>query len=332
MAEIGRLVGVGIGREATRGVAETTAEYWIPRSEFDFAETIEYAKDESSLGRIESQADAKIVSQYAQGTIGGPVRDRSFGAIMEAVFGSRAGQEYQVTAAGSGVWDHEFKVANHNAHQSMTIITKGSVETRAFPNGMLNSLELSVPLDDFVQFSSDWVARQGEAANDSVAYLQENLFTKKHVKVKFADTLGGLASASGVAVSAFSFSIEKNVEPYWVVGSVTPEDIHNHQFSVNGEFEVIFEDVSYRDYVVNGTQKACRVTIENDDVTIGGGSLHPRIEFDFPQLVFENWTPATGNDDLVTQTIAFSMNYSVGDSAMVIGKIRNTVSAAYAGS
>lgn len=90
----------------------------------------------------------------------------------------------------------------------------------------------------------------------------------------------------------------------YCVGSTTPVDFINRNFSIAGSFSVLFEDGTYRDNHLDGTKSAVRFEIE-DASTIIGASSNPRLTIDLASCAFTEFARTQGNDEVVTQTVTF---------------------------
>jgi len=124
---------------------------------------------------------------------------------------------------------------------------------------------------------------------------------------------------------AVNLTINKNVEDWQDLGSDEPTDIVNKALTVSGDLEAIFDDETYKDYNLDGTKMASLITIENTDETIGTAS-NPKLEITLAPMSFRDWGRSTGQDDIVSQTIAFDGNFSLTDSKTVSVTLLNTQS------
>jgi len=67
--------------------------------------------------------------------------------------------------------------------------------------------------------------------------------------------------------------------------------------------------------MLDGSKKAIRITLNNQDVTIG--STTPQIQIDLPIVDFESWEPAHPLDDVATQEITFNALYDTTNSKLL---------------
>lgn len=309
--QIGRLINVGIGRETARGTAQASATFWIPKVDFDFNPRADYVVNESGLGVIDGRSDAKVVEKLGEGSFGGIVYDKNFGLLLAACLGT-----WSTSTVVDSAYTHSFTRLNSNQHPALTIFHKDQNVDEKFALGMLNQLTLNCVLKDFVKYSAGFLSKVGATTSSTPAYVVENPFLATHVTIKFAATTAALATASATAVRAINLTINKNVEDWQNLGSVEPTDIVNKALLVSGDLELIFEAATQRDYVLDGTKKACLITIENSDVLIGTAS-RPKLEITLAPMNFRDWGRGTGQNDVVTQTIAFDGNFGISDSKTI---------------
>ena len=310
--EVGRLVNVGFAKEGSRGTPEASATFWVPRVDFDFNPRVDYAVENAGLGVIDSRSDAKVVEKVGEGSIGGVVYDESFGLLLAACLGT-----WSSSTAVDHAYTHSFTRLNSNQHPSLTIFHDDGIVDERFALGMLNNLTINCVVKDFVKYSAGFMSKIGADTSSSPSYSDEDVFLGTHVTVKFAATIAALGAASATPVRAFNITINKNVEDLMELGDDDPADIVNKALAVSGDLEATFENETIRDYVLDGSKKACLVTIENTDVTIGNGSTNPKLEITLAPMSFRDWGRGAGLDDVMTQTVSFDGNFSLDDAKTV---------------
>lgn len=317
--QIGRLINVGLGKELIRGTGNAAATYWIPKVDFDFNPRADYAINESGLGVIDARSDAKVVEKVGEGSFGGIVYDKNFGLLLAACLGT-----WSSSVVSDSAYTHSFTRLNTNQHPCLTIFHKDSNVDEKFALGMLNQLTLNCVLKDYVKYTAGFLSKVGSTTSSTPGYIAESPFLATHVTVKFAATTAALATASATAVRAINLTINKNVEDWQSLGSAEPTEIVNKAFSVSGDLELIFDDTTVRGYVLDGTQKACLITILNSDVLIGTAS-RPKLEITLAPMSFRDWGRGTGQNDVVTQTVAFDGNFGLTDTKTVSIQLVNAV-------
>jgi len=85
--------------------------------------------------------------------------------------------------------------------------------------------------------------------------------------------------------------------------------MHNQQLDLTGDFEALFTDDTYKDYVTGGTEKAMRITIQGDSLI--GATQKAELSFDFAKVSFTDWDRETDNNSIMTQTTGFVGGYSI---------------------
>ena len=309
--QIGRLINLGFALESSRGTAEDSAAIWQPKVEFDFNPRADYAINESGLGVIDGRSDAKVVEKLGEGSFGGLVYSKAFGYLLGACMGT-----WSSGGVDDSSYTHSFTRLNTNQHPALTLFVDDENTDEKYALAMLNQLTINAVLKDYVKFSAGFMSKIGASTSSTPSYSAENTFLAQHVSVKFASTVAALGTASDVNLRAINLTINKNVEDWQNLGSDEPTDIVNKQFGVSGDFEALFDDETYRDYVTNGDKMACMITIENTDDLIGTAS-YPKIEITLAPMSFRDWGKNTGQDDITTQTVAFDGNFGITASKTV---------------
>jgi len=315
---IGRQINVGIGKEATRGTA-VAPDYTLKLTAIDFDDKLEAVTTEQGVGVIEDATGQEIVKTWGEGNLEGRVYDRSFGLILLSALGSLA----SVETADTGVYAHTFSVEQGVQHQSLTIdIKSGGNEQSAFANAMINSLEISAPVNEAVKFNASLMSKVSATSTESHAYITENGFLSKDTEVYFADDKAGLGGATAIKIKNLSLSINKNLESDEVLGEATPQDFNNKQFTIEGSIELTYDDATYKNLAIAGTQKAMRIEMIDTATTIGASS-NPKIVIDLAKVMFSEYSRSNDLDGIVTQSLNFKAFYSLDDSEMIEAVITN---------
>lgn len=318
---IGRLADIGVKIETTRGTAESTATFWLPKMSFTYDDKIDQAVDESSVGVIEDAVDAKIVGKYADGEFEGNIGDRSIGVLLKAALGT-------VSTTGpteTSVYVHTFTVQEDAQCDSLTIMQDDANQDYSYPLGMIDSFALDVMLKEFAKVTVGFRSKPGSTASHSPSYTVENRFLPQHGTFKYADAQSGLGAGTEINIKSFQLTINKNVEDDMKLGSVSAVDILNKQMSAEGSLELVFDAETLKTFMLADTAKAIRIQLANTDVTLqSGGSLNPKLIIDLHKVKFSNFTRNYSNDDIVTATVDFKGFYSTTDSAMITVALTNT--------
>lgn len=301
MAEfIGRRVNLGVARETSRGTDPGSAAVFIPRTELTFQDRVEKVVSGEAHGHIDDATDAFVVAKYGEGSISAEVRDKSIGYFLYAMLGSLS-----TSNLGGGDYSHAFSEANSNQHQSLTLyMDDPNSNDMLFELAMLNTLTIDVQTGQIVTFSSDFMSKAGDDSSVTATYTAENRFLAQHVSVKLADTVAGLGAATEIPLKSFNVTFTKNVVRDHNIGTIEPTEIHNQQFSVEGQFTLNLENDTYKDLMIDGTYKAMRLSFVNTGVTLAGGN-NPSLTIDLSRCHFFSWERNNELDAITSQTIQF---------------------------
>lgn len=320
---IGRLADIGIKKETTRGTAETSATFWLPKMSFSYDDKIDQVIDESSVGVIEDATGASIIGKHAEGEFEGKIGDKSIGLLILATLGT-------VSTTGpteTSVYTHTFTVQEDAQCDSITILQDDPNQDYKYPLGMVSTFGLDVSLGQFAKVTVAFRSKIGSTASLSPSYTAENNFLPQHGTLKYATSQSGLGAGTSVNIRSVQLTINKNVEDDMKIGSEEPVDILNKQMSVEGTMELVFDGETFKDFMLADTAKAIRIELTNDDVIIqSGGTLNPKLTIDLYSVKFNEYSRNYGNDDIVTATVGFKAFYSLSDSAMIRAVLVNAQS------
>ncbi len=319
---IGRLMSAGIAKESVRGTAETAATFYIPFSEANFIPKDDKITDEQSYGVIEDSIAQSIVKEWSEIELGAPLTDKSFGLILLAALGSV--NTASNPDAGGNVKDHTFTVSQSSQHQSLTMFLDDPIGAAdyKFALGALSSLEISYELGKYVTYKAKFMAKKGASATLTPSTTVENRFLPQNLTFKLATNLAGLTAASAVAIKKVNITIEKNLESDDVLGSTTPADFLNKQFSIKGSLEAIWQnEADFKTAALAGTAQAMRIDLISA-VTIGTAA-HPQITIDLAKIIFSDHSDPIKLNNIMTQTLSFKALYSTTDSKLVTIKLTN---------
>lgn len=310
---IGRLVDVGIGRETNRGAGASPALH-LPLTSLSFDDKVTKARSTGSLSKLEASEEAFVTTKYSQGDMEGEIRADSFGYLLYALLGSHA-----VSGPSDEAYTHTFTLSHSNQHQSLAFVVHESNQTELYKLVMLESLEITAELDEIVKYTASFISKRGVETSLTVPDVtKEFKFTKKHLQFKVADNVASLSGASPISLKSLTLTISKNTAIDDVLGTADPEDILNHQISVEGEITLNYEDATWKNYMRNNTYKAMEIRLVNTDETIESGDTNPSLAFTLPKVDFFDWEPDYSLDEIVTQTISFMGSRDVENNADVI--------------
>lgn len=319
---IGRRVSVGVGKETVRGTA-VAPTYWYRHLSLDFTRKTQTIQNESAMGRVEKINDSAVVSQWAEGQLEGKVTDIGIGYLLANVFG-------QVSSAAKAgdptVYEHTFTVGQSQTPPTLTIARKDPNSDRLHALGTISQLELSVEAGDWLKVNVDLLAKAGENASNTVAFIEEEEFTSKHVTVKFADNQVGIGAAQAIKAKSFKITINRNATTYNAFNkSLDITDIHTGAYEITGEMVLIYDNTDWENKYVSGTAQYMDVLIEGDK-TIGTSSK-AGIHITAPKVTVSEWSMSNDLDAVIEQTLSFSIELDTTTAEAIKAVLTNTQAA-----
>lgn len=314
---IGALANIGLAKEAVRGTAETSASFWFPKMSLKVDDVIEQAVDESTIGVIEDATDAKTTLKASEIEFEGKIGDKSIGLLLYSLFGAKA-----VSGPTDSAYTHTFTIAQSAQHQSLTVFQDDPNQDYKYANGMVKKFEMMVELGKFISYKVGLRAKVGATASLTPSYSAENAFLPQHGIIKTATTQAGLSAGTTIVLRAVKIAFESNVEDDNAIGSISPVDILNKQFSAEGELEIVFNDETFKTQMLADTAQALRIQLNNSDVLIGATST-PVLTFDFHSVKYSEFQRNYSTGDITTATVKFKAFYKLADSKMITATLVN---------
>ena len=308
---IGRRVNVGFGKESAHGVA-SAATFTVPKVDYsvdDKANMVQSGESFSSI--VGSGGQAFVTGRFAEGDLETELNVNSFGLVLLATLGASSPAAYQTSA-----YKHTYTLANTNAHTSLTIFTKDPIGDVAFKGCVIDTLEIMVKPEEVVSYKAGFKGRKGNDWSWTANYVTDYKFVGRDLTFKVADDTSGIAAASALSLKELVVTINKNVEYDWVLGTLEPEDVLNKQITIEGKLTLNYEDRTWRDYMLNGTNKAVSILLTDTRDTIGVAG-NPAFYLELPKCYFSEWESQRGNDDIVGQTINFTALFDVSTSKLI---------------
>lgn len=242
----------------------------------------------------------------------------AIGLLLLNVFGTDT-----PTTDTTGAYKHSFSVLESNQSPSLTVTVADDNQDYQYPNAMVDSFEIQGAVDKFITIKAGIKAKPGSATTETPSYAVDYPLLGRHLAIKTATNLAGLTAGTAISCIGFSLTINKNLEADYVLGSITPNDFCNTEFSVEGTLELLYTDATMRDLVMNDTVKALRIEAKDTNTTIGLTS-NPRLMIDLAKVKFLEFSKSMGNKDLVKQTLKFKGLYSMADSKAILAELVNT--------
>lgn len=323
MEIVGRQIEFGVATEASRGSAETTADKWMRKVTANVVERATHALDDSTRGRLEDGEGRRKVQSHIEGDVEGILHADVLGWFLANIYGV----VNTSTVAGS-VKSHVFTLRQNIQHQSLTLFAKdGSVQQSTFSNAMINTLEITAAIDDYVRFSASFLAAVAASNSASPSYDTEYDFVARDITVKIADSEAGLAGATATKVKDLGIKWDQGLIRDHVVGAYTPDDIYNARLMIDGNFTLNFADDTFKDLYLGNSAKYMSITIAGE-ADIGSGNF-PTITIVLNKVQFMDWNRAGGANELVTEPITFRAFYNPTDSEQSTVTVKN-LTASYA--
>lgn len=207
---------------------------------------------------------------------------------------------------------HVFRLLNSNNHPSATVYGQDPVsgdERAAFC--MLDTIDFELMVSDPVKFAMKLIGQPMETTSaQTPVYTTENTFLGRHLAFQMASAFTGLDAASETALERIKLSFAKGVEVIQQSGSASdplaPTSLHNTEFEPKGDFGGVFDATTIRDYALAGTPQALRVKAENTGATALGTGVYPALQFDYPEVYFNDWNKDSDNAKIVRQNVGFT--------------------------
>lgn len=329
--EIGRLSSFALGIEATPGTAGTI-DTWIPLESANLKPVTEVIKDESGIGNIVSPMDAHVTKKMSEFDAKGIARPTSFGYLLLLALGT-AGTPSLVE---TGVYSHAFAVKNDNNHPSATIIHDNQTQEEQAVYNMLDSLTLTGEASQYLKFDAKLKGRSPtNTTGNTPAYTAtgETPFLVTKASIKFATNVAGLAGASRVPVQNFKLTIDKNLEQIFSTSSDGTEALefasqHNKNMAIKGDFEILYDNGTYKTLALAGTLQAIEITLEGRALI--GATKYESLTIQLASVVLEDWGRSDDNNNIVTQSFGFTAMYKLAETKAITATLQNTKTTIYA--
>lgn len=302
---VGRLGTVGIAKEATSGTIVTPTMY-VPFNSISFDDKVTTAREEEGLGRIEDSDSNLVTNKYGEGDLEFDLNDLNLGVMLTSLIGASP------NSTGGPTYTHAFTLANTNTHKTISLAYQDPDQTKIFPFTMIDGLEITVEPEGIAKAKASFksrVSRDWATLTPSYTTLG-NKFLHQHLSFKTASNIAGLAAASSQSLKKLSLKIMANSEFDNVTGTVEPEAILNHQFSVEGEITLNKTDDTYRQLMLGGTYKSIEIAFNR--------ASNSSLTIQLPRVDFTEWEQDRGLNDIVGQTIQFKGNYDSANAQAII--------------
>lgn len=330
MSEIlGRQLEVGVAVEATRGTAETSPDRWMRNVLANFIHRAQRASDNATRGRLEDSEASRVVQEWYEGNLEGIVHIDMLGYFLYNLYGA-----VDSAVVSGSVYDHEFTLDQVVTHPALTLFAKdGGVAQHRFAGGVVNTLEISATVDEYLRMTANMLAKNVAADTNTPAYLTEYDFIGRDITIKTADTEGDLGAATAVKAKNVTIRFDSGAAALrnHVFGSRKPDNIFNGRFAVEVEVTRDFIDTTYRDLFVGDDSKYAQIVIQGE-ADISGSGHYPTITLLLNKAQVTAWDRNGANDDLVSETFTLKGFYNATDEQQSAITLRNLTTAYAVGS
>ena len=317
----GRKIKYGIAKETTRGTYATPT-YWVRWETADFFNHATTMFNQSAIGVLDRYSGAEIMQRSSSGTLAGKITDQSVGVFLYSTLG---GYSVGLASGETTVYNHTFTESQSNQTQSLSVTRLNPNTQTNYVNAMIGSYELDIKAGDFVRHSANLTAFPGVTGTGATsAFLNENEFKGKHVTTKLASTMAGFSGATAIPTASVKLTINKNLDPYYIIGQDGPAEIYSQNVEITGDFVLRYTDDTYHTLRYNNTKQAMQVAVQNTDVTIGTASS-PTLVFNLPAVYLNDFKPEQGIDGMVTQTVSFTATYDLASAYAIQAILTNAV-------
>lgn len=312
MKTIGRKGHLWIGKEASRGTADTP-DYYIPWATISNPDDIvEYARNTASIGRLEQIDGADVVKIHGEPGWSAKLKVDHFGLVLL----SWGGTDTPVarSAPNAAVYDHTISINQTVQHQSLTVGLKDDNVDYCFPNAMINTLEINAEVGTYIMYTVTTMSKASVSASTTPSYTAQKDLKPQQVVFKHAANQAGLNAASPVVIRSFNIQFNANTMTEDNLGSVSPTDVLNQTVTITGTITKTYNDEVFKGYQDAGTYRALRFDIISNETI--GTSANPELKIDLPQVFISGWKKDMNQDGVEQETFNFEATISIADAKM----------------
>lgn len=321
MEIVGREIEFGVATEATRGSAESAADKWLRKVTANVVERATHAIDETTRGRLEDGEGRRVVQKHIEGDVEGILHADVIGWLLSNIYGVVVSSQ----VSGS-IYSHVFSLGQNIQHQSLTLFAKdGAVQQLTFSNAMINTLEITAAIDDYVRFNASFLASVAADNSDTPSYDTEYDFVARDITIKVASSEAGLSGATALKAKDVALTWDQGLIRDHVVGAYTPDDIYNARLMIEGNFTLNLSDETYKDLFLGDSSNYMSITIQGE-ADLGSGN-NPTITIVLNKVQIMDWNRAGAANELVTETISFRAYYRPADTEQSTVTVKNLTSA-----
>lgn len=309
---IGRQDAIGIRPETTWGVENTAGTiFWIPMKDPKFTPKVEYAEDDSGMGRREAPLESDVVGRFGELQLNQVAYDLAIGFFLKAAYG--AVNTVQKSAPNTGVYDHALTVPVTNTLPSFTVYYKNATQNLKMRGCVVNVFEMGAELKDYAMANVALMGKFPEDSTETATFANSvfgTRFTTAMAQFKHAADVAALSGAGNATFESMKFIIENNVTAIFETGDTTiannlePMEMEAGTQRVRGDATIKFRNTTYYNLFKNATNQALEFALVNQNKTIGDDQ-NPAVKFTVAKTKVKEWDRDNGLDDVVKQTMGF---------------------------
>lgn len=304
------IVGLGLEASDARGTRVAPQAWLAARVGSGITPVLDKVLVKETRGTKVASIASEMVKKRVEGDIEHNVRVQTIGYLLKSLLG-------QVNSTLKGgetvVYEHTFEVLLQDPqHPSMTVaLSQPNVQDYDMPNGVATAMEITFGTDDLINSKTTLIAKTNTEQNTPYEPSfddDDHYFRPFDAVIKIAANVAALGAADPLEVKEITLSLVNNGRPDYNIGDLTAADVLALVIEPTGSFMADIEDTDLLDVFQTGEYKAMSITMTRADVTIGNAS-NPKIQFIFPKVSFETWTPDRPIDEIATQNVEFQAHY-----------------------
>lgn len=307
---IGRREAIGLGVEATPGTG-VAAQGWLRWLDQDIQPKTNVIENESAMGVVDRVNDSEITNKWAEGTIGGKVTVETVGFLMLGMWGEVVSS---APDAGTGIVTHSYALKQSSEPTALSVTRVTPLKSERFTYGTVESFELEAEVGGYVTVSSAIKARVGESTTATPAFVEEAEFTSKHITIKTAENLAGLAGAPVIKARSLKLNAERPSTAFDPLGTDVEPEFDLGAFEAKGEFVVRATSTEYEEAYLNNSRFALEVAMVNGDESL---------TFTASKVRFRELESSRDKDEVVTATVQFFCEFDTAANSSVVPVLKN---------
>jgi len=308
-AHIQRLGDVGIGVEATSGVAVAPTHYLEISDAPSLKDTYEYENNEAGRSRVELSQGQKLMKKFGEGELmvhlDSTTSVYGFGLILGTVNSS---------SIGGGLYQHTVTINNTNTPKTATIQFNRVQDNRKFVNAMIEELEIEVS-DSFATMKMALKSKESASGSSSASYTTLNRFCYNNLNVRFGDDVASAEIASPTPMTELTLTIGRGAQLVHQTGDTSPQDFVHTTLEIEGEYSQLFDSVVDRDLYLANTPKVMILEFTDND--------NHGVKITLPKVAIANWEPSNDLDEAVSQTSEFKAHYDATTNESIRAVVTN---------